>query len=621
MSSIELLDQNTIDKIAAGEVIERPASIVKELVENSIDAKSSAINIEIKNGGIDFIRITDNGSGIDASQIRKAFLRHSTSKIRQVEDLLSIRSLGFRGEALSSIAAVAQVELITKTKNALTGVRYIIEGGKEISYEEIGAPEGTTFIIRNVFFNTPARRKFLKSPGTEGGYIASLIERLSISHPDISFNFIQNGQTKLHTAGNGSLKDIAFSIYGKEIASNLVSVEAENEISNIKGYICKPIVSRGNRNFENYFINGRYVRNNIVSKAIEDAYKPFLMQHRYPFTLLIMDIPGDAVDINVYPAKQEVRFSDGDSIYKAVYEAVFNCLNKKDLIPEVKFQEEKKEFIPTESVFVNNTVKPVIERRSIRPAEPFEISRKTENLEIEKELKVESEEPQVLKESTSYNEKPLFSREKIVDVQQLSFADADSNVEIKPEIEIIGQVFDTYWIIQYTDKLFIVDQHAAHEKVLYERNIKHLKEKNHSSQLISPPVVVTLSSMEEEVLKNNMEEFTHLGYEISEFGGNEYAIFAVPMNIFGLDSKDVFVEILDSLSATNRISQDMFYEKIASMSCKAAVKGNNSLSRLEAKALLEEMFTLENPYNCPHGRPTVISMSKYELEKKFKRIL
>ncbi len=400
-----------------------------------------------------------------------------------------------------------------------------------------------------------------------------------------------------------------------------MSVEAENEISNIKGYICKPIVSRGNRNFENYFINGRYVRNNIVSKAIEDAYKPFLMQHRYPFTLLIMDIPGDAVDINVHPAKQEVRFSDGDSIYKAVYEAVFNCLNKKDLIPEVKFQEEKKEFIPTESVFVNNTVKPVIERRSIRPAEPFEISRKTENLEIEKELKVESEEPQVLKESTSYNEKPLFSREKIVDVQQLSFADADSNVEIKPEIEIIGQVFDTYWIIQYTDKLFIVDQHAAHEKVLYERNIKHLKEKNHSSQLISPPVVVTLSSMEEEVLKNNMEEFTHLGYEISEFGGNEYAISAVPMNIFGLDSKDVFVEILDSLSATNRISQDMFYEKIASMSCKAAVKGNNSLSRLEAKALLEEMFTLENPYNCPHGRPTVISMSKYELEKKFKRIL
>lgn len=613
MSVIELLDQNTIDKIAAGEVIERPASIVKELVENSIDAKATAINVEIKNGGIDFIRITDNGSGIEGDQIRKAFLRHSTSKIRQVEDLLEIRSLGFRGEALSSIAAVSQVELITKTKSALTGVRYIIEGGKEVSYTEIGAPEGTTFIIRNVFYNTPARRKFLKSPGTEAGYIAALIERLSISHPDISFNFIQNGQTKLHTSGNGNLKDIAFSIFGKEIASNLISVETENEDAKISGYICKPIVSRGNRNYENYFINGRYVRNNIVSKAVEDAYKPFLMQHRYPFTLLIMDIPGDKVDINVHPAKQEVRFSNGDSIYSAVYEAVFNCLNKKDLIPEVKFEEERKESV---------VVKP-----QPRPVEPFEFKRREEiKVALDTEVIKEPIENNVLKETTSYNVekpeyKPLFSREIIENVEQLSFESVMPEIEVKPEITILGQAFDTYWIIQYTDKLFIIDQHAAHEKVLYERIIKSLKGKEHSSQLISPPVVVTVSSLEEEVLKNNMEEFTRLGFEISHFGGNEYAISAVPMNIFGLDSKDVFIEILDGLSESNKSGQDTLLEKIATMSCKAAVKGNNSMSTLEAKKLIEEMFTLDNPYNCPHGRPTVISMSKYELEKKFKRII
>lgn len=609
MSSIELLDQNTIDKIAAGEVVERPASIVKELVENAIDAGATAINVEIKDGGISFIRITDNGCGIPKDQVRKAFLRHSTSKIRQVEDLQSISSLGFRGEALSSISAISQVELITKVSGALTGVRYIIEGGSEHSFDEIGAPEGTTFIVRNVFYNTPARKKFLKTPTTEGGYIASLMERLSLSHPDISFNFIQNGKTRLHTTGNGSLKDIAYNIFGREISDNLVAVNSESDGVKITGFICKPVVSRGNRNYENYFVNGRFVRNNIISRAIEDGFKPYMMQHRYPFTLMMFDIPGDTVDVNVHPAKQEVRFDKGDLIYSAVYNTVLDSLSGKNLIPEISFDEEEKE-APKEVAWQ-------------RPAEPFEVKRH----EAEQNTPLTS--VNFIREEVSYGasekeESPapdLFRKETAFTGTQMTFPEIEEQEKASPSINLIGQVFDTYWIIQYEDKMYIVDQHAAHEKVKYERTLKSLKNKEFTSQMISPAVVISLNDIEAEVLNNNLEQFTSLGFEISSFGGREYLISAIPDNVFGLDFKDLFIELLDNLTDGSVIQPDILLHKIATMSCKAAVKGNNSMSFAEAKELIKEMFTLDNPFNCPHGRPTVISMSKYELEKKFKRII
>lgn len=622
MNTIELLDKNTIDKIAAGEVVERPASIVKELVENAIDAKSTIINVEIKEGGIGFIRITDNGQGIPKDQIQKAFLRHSTSKIRSVDDLLTIGSLGFRGEALSSIAAIAQVELITKTPGSLTGSRYIIEGGQEKKLEEIGAPEGTTILIRNVFFNTPARKKFLKSATTEAGYIISLMERLALSHPEIAFNFIQNGQVKLHTSGNGKIKDVAFSIFGRDITNNLTNIEADESGISIRGFVCKPVVSRGNRNYENYFINGRYIKNNIIARAIEDAYKPYMMQHRYPFTLLLIEVPGDVVDVNVHPSKQEVRFDNGDVIYSVIYKSIFDALSKKDLIPEVSFDDLKTK--------QELDLKPKKEH-----FEPFEVHRietfKNDNINNNSYTEVLSEADKVQEES-QYNKEPLFSGnnfEKNISIssdnypkaEQLSLDSISSDFEIRPEIKIIGQTFDTYWIVEYQEKLFIIDQHAAHEKVLYERILKEFDSKEHSSQLISPSIIISLSPQEENVLKDYMEDFLNMGFVVDSFGGSEYAISAVPVNIFNLDVKEIFIDMLDGLLDGRTINGQIIKDKMATMACKAAVKGNNKLSSLEAKKLIEEMFSLDNPYNCPHGRPTVISMSKYELEKKFKRIV
>lgn len=601
MKTIEILDKNTIDKIAAGEVVERPASIVKELVENSIDSGASAINIEIKDGGISFIRITDNGSGIEADQIKKAFLRHSTSKLRSVEDLSTIESLGFRGEALSSISAISKVELITKVSGSLTGVRYIIEGGEEKLYQEVGAPDGTTIIIRDVFYNTPARKKFLKSPGTESSYIASLVERLALSHPGISFNYIQNNATRLHTAGNGSVKDIAYSVFGKEITGNMIPINVDNGYMRLMGYVCKPIVSRGNRNYENYFVNGRFVKNNIITRGIEDAYKSYMMQHRYPFTLLMLDINGTEVDVNVHPAKQEVRFDNGELIYSTVYKSIYEAISQMDLIPEISFAREKDE-----------EIKPAM--RPPRPAEPFEQRR------IEAEVPSFNTEDKVLKEEVPVS-KPLFTPKSDVKPEQLKLDMPEYVEKARPEITIIGQVFDTYWVIEYDEKMYIIDQHAAHEKVKYERIIKNLKNRTFESQLLSPPIVITLTPAEEETLKTYKDTFASFGFEISPFGGNEHIISAVPMDVYSLDFKDVFTEILDNLSEGNTATPDIINDRIATMSCKAAVKGNNTLSPAEARALISEMFTLEDPFNCPHGRPTVISISKYEMEKHFKRII
>lgn len=728
MNEITLLSQETIDKIAAGEVVERPSSVVKELVENAVDAGANAITVEIRDGGTSLIRITDNGCGIPREQVRTAYLQHATSKIRTVEDLLTSGTLGFRGEALSSIAAVSQVEMITKTAGSLTGVRYVIEGGKEAAFEEIGAPEGTTFLVHNLFYNTPARKKFLKSAATEAGYVSDLMERMALSHPNISFKFINNRDTKLHTSGNCNLKDIIYHVYGREIAANLVKIEADYGNLRIRGFIGKPVISRGNRNFENYFVNGRYVRSTVIAKGIEDGYKAFLMNHRYPFTVLILELNPEELDVNVHPQKLEVRFANQQEIYERLCRTVREGLLGKELIPEFTVDGPAKPAKGGGSADVSSSKEASTGRHSvtrdsaggqnapssqgIRYPEPFE--------KVRRQLIAEANSPYEIKYpqrdrragwmkpvtgsippadspanfttkqdgttaatiTTAANankphnvpsgprpEEHSADQPNPVPAEQLGAAlagqsnatptdpqlaasalqavmedaaqirqeqeearRAGEQMELscekllaessRPRHKLIGQIFGTYWIVEFEDKLYIIDQHAAHEKVMYEHFMEEYRQKRQTSQLITPPVIVTLNLQEEELLNRHLNAFQSVGFEISPFGGREYAIGAVPGNLYGLASRELFLEILDGLSDTaERASDQIICEKIASMSCKAAVKGNSRLSAAEADALIGELLTLENPYNCPHGRPTIISMTKYELEKKFKRIV
>ena len=698
MSKIALLNQETIDKIAAGEVIERPSSVVKELVENAIDAGASAITVEIKEGGISFIRITDNGCGIEHDEVPLAFLRHSTSKIKSAEDLMCVHSLGFRGEALSSIAAIARVELITKTFDALTGTRYLIEGSKEVAMEEIGAPDGTTFLVKDLFFNTPARRKFLKTPQTEGTYISDMLEKLALSHPDISFKYINNNQTRLHTSGNGNRKDLIYHIYGRDIASSLLEVNYESELFSVSGFIGKPLINRGNRNYENYFINGRYIKSSILSKAIEEAYKSFLMQHQYPFTVLYFTFPGETLDVNVHPTKMELRFDNNKEIYRQLCDALYGVLSHRELIPDVPVDEKKaedtvkhvyKESIPEpfEKRRINEIRSNAAQRveRAYKPAVPTPVTvrENTDSFGQENRSSIvgESTSAQVqgkTGQATSsgvkiipvgetpvmgLNQFPksettqaVLEQKKKTDLNggsdcQNEISTSQKNVsegqdtntspveapeqmtlesmspdfltrDAKKMHRIIGQLFKTYWLIEYEDKLYIIDQHAAHEKVLYERTMARLHEKEYTSQAISPPIVLSLDAKEQEMLERYQKDIERLGYEIENFGGREYMISAVPDNLFSIDMKDLFIEMLDDFSnLTGRETPDLIMEKVASMSCKAAVKGNDALSLPEIDALIEELLTLDNPFNCPHGRPTIIAMSKYEIEKKFKRIV
>lgn len=643
MPQIALLSQETIDKIAAGEVIERPSSVVKELVENAIDAGSSAVTVEIKEGGISFIRISDNGCGIEKEQIPLAFLRHSTSKIKSVEDLFTVTSLGFRGEALSSIAAVSQVELITKTNGDFTGSRYLIEGSKEVSLEEIGAPDGTTFIIRNLFYNTPARKKFLKSAQTEGTYIHELMQRMILSHPDVAFKFIMNNQVKLQSSGNGNIKDIIYHLYGRDITKALLPITHESELFKVSGFIGKPMISRGNRGYELYFVNGRFIRSQILSKAIEDAFKPFLMQHQYPFTVLYFEIDSSLLDVNVHPTKMELRFSNQQELYREVQSILSAALVHRDIIPEVPVDTPKKnemEAPKIEKVMPEPFEQKRLEgiRKAVRKDSPYEVKypdRQPERRETwhvqsqpehkppvreqlhasgvtgtEKEL---AKEAYVLREEETYGAKPEGSYE------QGSFLKEEEMAKQK----IIGQLFDTYWLVEYNDRLFIVDQHAAHEKVMYEKLKKQFEKKEFTSQAISPPIVITLSMREAEILERFKEQFTKLGFEIEHFGGAEYSICGVPGNLYRLNTRDVLIEMLDELTdgISERATADVILDKIASMSCKAAVKGSQRLSLPEMEQLMKDLMKLDNPYNCPHGRPTIIAMSKYEIEKKFKRIV
>lgn len=709
MRKIAVLDQQTIDKIAAGEVVERPSSIVKELVENAIDAGATAVTVEITDGGKKMIRITDNGGGMERDQVPLAFLRHATSKIEKVEDLEHIASLGFRGEALSSIAAVAQVELITKTPSALSGVRYVINGGVQESLEDMGAPEGTTFLVRNLFYNTPARSKFLKSDTTEGNYVSTLMEQLALSHPEISFKYIQNKQVKLHTSGNYNIKDVIYNIYGRDITKALLEVSYENDFMKIEGFVGKPEISRGNRTFENYYINGRFVKNRIIAKGIEDAYKGFLMQHKFPFVSLHIQMEGNDLDVNVHPSKMEVRFARGTEVYDAVYETVHKALTTREMIQTVPFGKEE----PVKKL--SSVVKPgdipepfEMKRRAEMPEYRTQVSNtvnRTSNVSIKgndrtvsapgtamdkKQISSYSTLPrgtitmaeQAVREQKIYQTKDPFTKaeeklfegtindknihEKQPDAMQVNMSqkatvsvnknvvDSNENAEtcdesaervqevekeqkpqqlelfeeklLAPESrsrhQLIGQIFDTYWLVQFEDRFFIIDQHAAHEKVYYERFVKRFREQTIESQYLSPPLIVSLNLQEEALLETNRKYFEDFGFEIEPFGGKEYCINAVPTNLYGLDEEELFLEMLDNLaSEKDKDSLGIFASRLATMACKAAVKGNHQMSVQEANMLIDELLTLDNPYHCPHGRPTIISMTKTELEKKFKRIV
>ena len=664
MPQIQVLDQITIDKIAAGEVIERPASIVKELVENSIDAKAASVTVEIQDGGISLIRVTDNGSGIEREDIRNAFLRHSTSKIRKVEDLAHIASLGFRGEALSSISAVTRTELITKTKEDTFGTRYVIEGGVEQSLEDAGAPDGTTFLVRQLFYNVPARRKFLKTPMTEAGHVQDLLMRLALSHPEVAFTFINNGQTKMRTSGNGKLKDVIYSIYGREAAANLIELDYSMDGLVMKGYLGKPVITRGNRNFENYFVNGRYVKNAMLSKAIEDAYKDFLMQHKFPFVVIHFQVDGEKIDVNVHPTKMEMRFQRQQDVYNIVYEGVHRTLLEPELIPQVEAPAPKVISQPkSESPFLlkPKTAPQPMEKKPEEKEEPHdeayfmkkmkervlsyhqrnssaEVSKKEQIFrpqaqaerikdalarakEVEKQPQKQAEEqPELIRETPVYETKPVTEEK----AEQLNlFEEHLLKREKKAEYKLIGQVFETYWLVEFENSLYIIDQHAAHERVLYERTLKEMKNREFTAQYLSPPIILSLSMQEAQVLNENMDRFTRIGFEIEPFGGEEYVVRAIPDNLFGIAKKELLLEMLDDLAdgISTSMTPELIDEKVASMSCKAAVKGNNRLSAQEADALIGELLLLENPYHCPHGRPTIIAMTQRELEKKFKRIV
>ena len=681
MRKIAVLDQQTIDKIAAGEVVERPSSIVKELVENAIDAGATAVTVEITDGGKKMIRITDNGGGMERDQVPLAFLRHATSKIEKIEDLEHIASLGFRGEALSSIAAVAQVELITKTPSALSGVRYVINGGVQESLEDMGAPEGTTFLVRNLFYNTPARSKFLKSDTTEGNYVSTLMEQLALSHPEISFKYIQNKQVKLHTSGNYNVKDVIYNIYGRDITKALLEVSYENDFMKIEGFVGKPEISRGNRTFENYYINGRFVKNRIIAKGIEDAYKGFLMQHKFPFVSLHIQMEGNDLDVNVHPSKMEVRFARGTEVYDAVYETVHKALTTREMIQTVPFGKEE----PVKKL--SSVVKPgdvpepfEMKRRAEMPEYRTQVANtvnRTSNVSIKgndrtvsapdtamdkKQISSYSTLPrgtitmaeQAVREQKIYQTKDPFTKaeeklfegtindknihEKQPDAMQVNMSQEVEKQQKPQQLELfeekllapksrsrhqlIGQIFDTYWLVQFEDKFFIIDQHAAHEKVYYERFVKRFREQTVESQYLSPPLIVSLNLQEEALLKANRKYFEDFGFEIEPFGGKEYCINAVPANLYGLTEEELFLEMLDNLaSEKDKDPLGIFASRLATMACKAAVKGNHQMSDREANALIDELLTLENPYHCPHGRPTIISMTKTELEKKFKRIV
>lgn len=670
---IKLLDKTTIDKIAAGEVIERPSSVVKELLENAIDAGAASVTVEIKEGGMSFIRVTDNGCGIPRDEVRTAYMRHATSKIESVEDLSTIQSLGFRGEALSTIAAVSQTEMITKTAESLTGIKYVIHGGEEIEYTDVGVPDGTTIVVRNLFYNTPARKKFLKSAMTEGSYINDLVLKLALSHPDISFKLIVNGQGKLDTAGNGNIRDTIYQLFGRDITSNLIEVSYADEYIKIGGYIGKPFIARGNRGLENYFINNRYIKSNIINRAIEEGYKTFVMQHKFPFTVMYIELPPEKCDVNVHPTKMEFKYDNERELFEIITRTVKTALTHKEIIPKDAAPERKTADAKQE---------PKLPRRE-KPAEPYETARKSgmtvtgnnggqnqvkvmpkgsvhagkysptyrmlEELKKQEQQADEGENAALkllkdkgveyeasVKQLTGNRAVDTYikNEQAIRDMKDAKTARSEEGTQVsmfdddflteqaRKKHRLIGQLFDTYWLIEYEKNLYIMDQHAAHEKVNYEKLMRNLHEKEILSQQLMPPMIITVSYAERQAVMDNFDLFMKIGYDIEEFGGNEFKINAVPSNLYGLHGREMFMEFVGSLlDNAGYMSNDVFIRKLSTMACKASVKGNMHLSFAEADSLIDQLLQLENPYTCPHGRPTIISISETELEKKFKRII
>ncbi len=696
MPEIKLLDSQTIDKIAAGEVVEKPASVVKELVENAMDAGAKAITVEIKGGGIDLIRITDDGCGIPAEELPKAFLRHATSKIQSDADLFYLQTLGFRGEALASISAVAQVEMITKTKDSITGTRIVIEGGVQKELEEVGAPDGTTILVRNLFYNTPARKKFLKSAMTEGSHIVELMQHMALSMPAMSFKLVVNNAVKFHTSGNGDLKEVIYRIYGRETTKAIIPVSVEQDGIVIEGYLGKPELSRANRAFENYFVNRRYVRSNFISKGIEDGYKGFMMQHQFPFCVLHINVDTTALDVNVHPTKMQVRMSNQEQLVRTLVESIHNSLSGKEMIPEAKLVKEEvsEERVTTPEPFekerlkdwkVSETERICKEQVGVRAPEASDLKTVDSTKETKQDSFIDftnakrpfsspeivlnptigimpekkrfesdlffqdsddnvSDKENVQNESVTNNiiediinadvvntsksndskpESPFLQDIIIEKPEQMDlFEEKLLTEEKRREFKVLGQVFKTYWLIEFEDKLYVMDQHAAHEKVKFEAFMAKFREKEILSQNLAPAIVVSLSPSDALVYEEHKEVFESFGFEIDSFGGNELMLRAIPVDLYGADAKEMFLAILEELAqvhSANRI--EIIEDRIATMACKAAVKGNNSMTFEEVSALLDQLLTLENPYQCPHGRPTMFSMTKYEIEKKFKRIV
>lgn len=623
MSRIQLLDNATIDKIAAGEVVERPSSVVKELVENAIDAGATAVTVEIKDGGISFLRVTDNGKGIPADQVKEAFLRHATSKIRTSEDLNNIHSLGFRGEALSSIAAVAQVEMMTKTKDSLMGVHYTIEGGKETGFSEVGVPDGTTILVKNIFFNTPARRKFLKTATTEGGYIADLCEHLAMSKPEVSFRLIVNNQVKFHTSGNGDIREIIYRIFGKDFIKEIIPIDCKEDDIHIRGYLGKPSLNRSNRNFENCFINGRYVKSTFLFKAIEEGYRAYLMQHKFPFAVLYFTMDTDKVDVNVHPTKMDIRITDSQKYYDFIVTSISDTLSKPEMIPSIEQVETLSKSPKRDHVERNYVPEPFEQKRMQEYKVKEDFSYITNRLFGEDTPIIAKPAIAKTQPSSENNKASSFVEESVTSSVQINlFEEKILKPENKDKFEIMGQIFQTYWLVRYEEQLLFVDQHAAHEKVKYEKLMKSIKDKDIFTQTLQPPLVLHLTQKEEAALEEYHTYFESIGFIWEDFGSHSIAMRQMPVELYGKSEKRFFEEILDELVENGcKGTPEVIQEKIASMACKSAVKGNQSMNTTEMNTLLEQLFTLENPYHCPHGRPTIISMSKTDLEKKFKRIV
>ena len=658
---IKVLDQHTIDKIAAGEVIERPSSIVKELVENSIDSGATRITVEVTDGGTSMIRVTDNGSGIEADDVRKAYMSHATSKLDNVDDLMNIVSLGFRGEALSTIAAISQVEMITKTRDSMTGIKYEIHGGKEIEFKEIGAPDGTTIISRNIFYNTPARLKFLKSNVTEASYINDLMTHIALSNPDISIKLISNNKTIIDTQGDGRLRETIYSLYGKDITRGLLEVDYKDETVRITGFIGKPFLSKGNRSFENYFVNKRYVKSAVVNRAIEEAYKTHIMQHKFPYTALFIELPTYMVDVNVHPAKREFRFDDEQGLFRAVFHAVKDALTDKEMIPDaVPFKESvsNSEMVKPQTGVsqllssVNKTAEDISNTQNDNTIrENFvsdNTSSKSDNANLFEEKSntfssakdrvdissnksggasfsiLESLLPQEYRDklnnlNNNNISKPLpkdsFQQEEMSETRYLS-------EEAKGHHKIIGQVFKTYWITEYDGTMYIMDQHAAHEKVNYETFLEEFKNRKILSQNLFPPEMISLTNKEKVAVLENVDYLKQYGFEIEDFGANDIKLSAMPANLIGLDGREVFNEIVAYLSdGVENVTEDIFVRKLATMGCKAAIKGNQEITEYEVRDLIEKLMKLKDPYTCPHGRPTLVKFTQADLDKMFKRIV